>query len=162
MLRLDTGNRAAEQPAGRLLSASVVATVLLAALLAWSPAGADAGKRAKRSVACFKTTAPGPGVKPAFEKKPKNCVYIAKGALDLVIPPVTAVQSTRGIRWKRWGGRRATGRGGAYVAGRAQPLPVQVTLSKPVKRCGHKVYTRAKFNFKQYGFSTGPFNLSTC
>lgn len=158
VLHLDTRTHP-RRWAGRLLVAGIVATTLLAASLAAPPAGSA---KAKRSVACFKSPFPEPGTKPSFREKPKNCVYIDKGALDVPVPPTRAVQATRRVGWTQWGGRRASGRGRAYSLGAGRFLPARVVLSRPVKKCGHKTYTRVTINFSQYNFSVGPFTLSTC
>ncbi len=66
---------------------------------------------ASNSVGCFKQAFPAPGEKPAFRKKPSKCVYIDKGALSLPVPPTSAVQTTKDVRWRSGGGRTAKGRG---------------------------------------------------
>ena len=121
------------------------------------PTRADA---ASKSVACFETTVP-QGKKAKFRKRPGRCVFIAAGAVDSPIPPSFAVQQIIKIDWRSWGGRRAKGRGKGYTSVRRQPVPVTVTLSKPRKKCGHRVYSRVKFKY-QYGIPAEPLNLPTC
>lgn len=133
--------------------------VLLAMLLAWPATEADA---ASSRVACFDTTFPNPGQAPAFEKKPRRCVFISVGALSLPVPPAFAVQSTRRVRWIKWSGKRAEGRGKAFSAVRKKPVDVRITLTRPVKRCGHRAYSMARFRFPQLGTRGEPLRLVTC
>lgn len=158
-----------EAKLGRGTTPRVAATALavgaivaaLAALLVAAPPAADAGKRKKdRVVACFKSNVPA-GERPKFRERPRRCVFIAAGAVDFPIPPSFAVQQIIKIHWKQWGKRRAKGRGKGYTASRPQPVPVTVTLTKPRKKCGHRAFARAKFNY-QYGIRAQPLNLSTC
>ncbi len=142
-----------------------VTTIGLAGLLvlgaALLPAASPAGK-AKLSVACFESTTPAPGEKPEFRKRPSNCIYIDKRGLANLIPPATTVRTTRGVRWTKWGGRKALGRGKAFVADRNQPVAARITLSRPVRRCGKRVYSRAKLRYEFSGNTIGPYRLVTC
>jgi hypothetical protein len=125
------------------------------------PAASPAGKATPR-LACFKRTTPAPVEKPAFRKRPSNCIYIDKRGLANLIPPATTVRKTRGVRWTKWGGRKALGRGKGFVADRNQPVTVWITLSRPVRRCGKRVYSRAKLRYEYTGNTIGPYCLVTC
>jgi hypothetical protein len=133
--------------------------LLLAMLLAGPLPEAEAGSK---RVGCFKTSFPSPRDKPAFRKKPRKCVYIDKSALSVPVPPAFAVQTTQNMRWTSWGGRVAKGRGKGFSGNQNFPQQIRVTLSRPTKRCGRKVYSRAKFVFPQNGFRKGPLKLPTC
>jgi hypothetical protein len=138
-----------------LLGIAVMAMILVV------PPASEAGAKSKR-VACFKSAFPAPGEGPALRKKPKKCIYIDKRGLSNQVPPAHTTRTTQGVRWTKWGGRLARGRGKAFVADRTQPVPVRITLSRPVKRCGKRVYSRAKFRFTFQGTTLGPFRLVTC
>lgn len=54
-------------------------------------------------------------------------------------------------RWKRWNGRTAKGHGvgvQGFVGLRHTRAPVQISLSRPRKACGVRVFTRAVFYWK--------------
>jgi hypothetical protein len=144
----------------RVGTVGLVGAAVLPAILLGPPAS-EAGAASPR-VACFKNALPAPGEGPAFRKRPRKCIYIDKRGLSVLVPPASTTRTTQGVRWTKWGGRRALGRGKAFVADRTQPVPVRITLSRPVKRCGNKVYSRAKFRFTFLGTSLGPFRLLTC
>jgi len=125
------------------------------------PSASQAGGGSKR-VACFGGSFPGPDEDPAFRKKPGKCVYIDERGLTVPVPPTSTTQSTQGVRWRKWGGRKAVGRGKGFVAERTQPVAVRITLTRPVRRCGRRVYSRAKFRFDYLGTSSDAFRLVTC
>lgn len=141
------------------ITAGLLGCLLAAILLVGLAPAADA--RSKR-VGCFKQTFPAPGEKPKFRKKPSKCIFIDKDGLNSPVPPSRSVQVTENVRWSNWGGRRAKGRGQGYVGSNQFPVQIRITLSKPKKRCGRKVYSKAEFRFPQSGAETGPFNLRTC
>lgn len=158
-MRLEPGTDTTRRPVAVVAGAALLA--VLAVLFAAAPPPADAGKGKKqRVVACFKSTAP-QGAKPRFSDRPKRCVFIAAGAVGFPIPPSFAVQQIIKIRWKQWGKQRAKGRGKGYTSARKQPVPVTITLTKPRKKCGHRAFTHAKFNY-QYGIPAEPLSLSAC
>jgi hypothetical protein len=51
------------------------------------------------------------------------------------------------ISWSRWSAREAIG-SGSFYANQSGPVPATVRLRKPKWRCGHRVFTRAVFTFK--------------
>ncbi len=136
--------------------------LVLVAALAFSGAEADAGKSANRQVACFKTTIPAPDEKPSFKKKPRSCVFIAEGALANPVPPAFAIQRTKGLRWTRWGGRKAEARGKAITPIRRKPIRVHITLSRPKRACGHRVFSKVTFRFQFNWYKKDPLYLVTC
>lgn len=138
-----------------LLGAAVLAAILV------GPPASEAGAKSQR-VACFKSAFPAPGEDPALRKKPKKCIYIDERGLTVPVPPTSTTQSTQGVKWRKWGGRKAVGRGKGFVAERTQPVAVRITLSRPVRRCGRRVYSRAKFRFEYLGTSSDTFRLVTC
>lgn len=144
----------------RVGTVGLLGAVLLAAVLL-APSASKAGAGSPR-VACFKNAFPAPGEDPAFRKKPKKCIYIDKRGLSNTVPPAHTTRTTQGVRWTKWGGKQALGRGKGNVADRTQPVPVRITLSRPVKRCGKRVYSRAKFRYTFQGTTVGPFRLVTC
>jgi hypothetical protein len=145
---------------GGPIAAALTGCLALVALTLVGPT--PEAEAASKSVGCFKQAFPAPGEKPAFRKKPSKCVYIDKGALSLPVPPTSAVQTTKDVRWRSWGGRTAKGRGMGFSGTRDFPIQIRITLSRPVKRCGRKVYSKAKFFFPQTKVEKGPFKLRTC
>ena len=138
-----------------LLGAAVLAAILV------GPPASEAGAKSQR-VACFKSAFPAPGEDPALRKRPSKCIYIDKRGLSNTVPPASTTRTTQGVRWTKWGGKQALGRGKGFVGDRMQPVPVRITLSRPVKRCGKRVYSRAKFRYTFQGTTVGPFRLVTC
>jgi hypothetical protein len=67
---------------------------------------------------------------------------------------------TRHDRWHHWGARRAKGRGKA-VASMTGPVPVHIKLYRARTRCGHLVYTKARFRYPTF-HSGGAFKLDAC
>lgn len=49
-----------------------------------------------------------------------------------------------------------------FFGTREFPIQIRITLSRPVKRCGRKVYSKAKFFFPQTKVEKGPLELRTC
>lgn len=56
---------------------------------------------------------------------------------------------TSHVRWSRWAGWGAAGRGRYHVSGRW--LPVRLRLSRPRIACGHRVFTKIRLNLKTCG-----------
>ena len=67
---------------------------------------------------------------------------------------------TRHDHWFHWGGHRARGQGKA-VASMTGPVPVRIKLYRARTRCGHRVYTKARFRYPTF-HSGGAFKLDVC
>jgi hypothetical protein len=67
---------------------------------------------------------------------------------------------TRHDHWKSWGHHRARGKGKA-IASMTGPVPVHIKLYRARKRCGHLVFTKARFHFPTF-HSGGKVKLDVC
>ena len=67
---------------------------------------------------------------------------------------------TRHDRWFHWGGHRARGKGKA-IASMTGAVPVRIKLYRARNRCGHRVYTKARFRYPTFN-SGGSFRLDAC
>lgn len=151
-----------------LVSLGLLAATLTApsSTLAGSTRGADEpvsfkakkGKGNKSRVACYKDFFPGPGDEPVFRKRPRKCIFINRGASDLA-----STVDTEKVKWKKWGRKRAKGKGKTFVAMMAPDnyFTVRIKLSKPVKRCDRRVFSKAKFRIPKLN-SKGSIRLDTC
>ena len=67
----------------------------------------------------------------------------------------------KSIHWKRWRSGQAQGTGKEFIGMGVGFETVHVKLSKPVTRCGRRVFSKARFRFPGLD-SGGGFRLDTC
>jgi hypothetical protein len=117
-----------------------------------APAGLAAPKRADTKVVCLSGTT----LKRQYRERPKSCVFHRRHA-----PLAEAFfVRTRHDRWQAWQPNRAKGKG-KEIPSMGGPTPVKIRLSKPVNKCGHRVFSKAHFVFPKIG-SSGALKLDTC
>ena len=63
-------------------------------------------------------------------------------------------------RWKAWRSRHARGKG-KHQPSMGGLTPVRIKLFHPVTRCGHRVFSKARFHFPGLG-TAGTLKLDTC
>jgi hypothetical protein len=127
---------------GRIFRLLLVSAPLLTLLLtALASGSAEAGLREPK-VICIERYGNNPTG--SYRYKPRKCVFHHRGEF-----PVAGVNtaSTSSLHWRRWGPRRAKGRGkiGISTVGEER---VKVTLTRPRFRCGVTVFTHAKFRIR--------------
>lgn len=140
----------------RLCHAVVVGAVgsVLAASMFGASALAGGGKeraRAKTVVACANSSL----THVRFKTKPKHCIFVKRGERAGVY-----AAPTKSLKWKHWKHPHARGRGNGFL-NMLGKTPVKVILSKPVIRCGHRVYSKVKIRYPKEGLG-GDFKLDTC
>jgi hypothetical protein len=91
-----------------------------------------------------------------YKFRPKHCIFHKRHA-----PNAEAFfVRTKHDHWRVWNRHQARGNGKA-IASMVGPTPVKIRLSKPVQRCGHRVFSRAHFRFTKLN-SGGGVNIDTC
>jgi hypothetical protein len=87
--------------------------------------------------------------KRVYRETPKTCSFHKRGE-----PIAEAfLVNTKNDRWHVW--RRSHARGkGKNVASMGQTQRVRIKLKNPVRKCGHRVFSRAHFFFPKSGHGT--------
>jgi hypothetical protein len=67
----------------------------------------------------------------------------------------------RDIHWKHWSTTHAVGKGTATFT-MVGPTPMDVRLDRVRHVCGHKVFSRATFDFPKLGISNSHSPLQAC
>src|SRR5436190_899554 len=116
-------------------------TVLALALAA--PAGiATAKKGGETKVVCLDQQT----LEREYKVTPKHCIFHRRGA-----PKVEAFfVRTKRDRWHLWSRERARGRG-TQAPSMGPSTPVKIRLKDPVRRCGHRAYSKAHFFYPKAG-----------
>ena len=127
-------------------------TAALTAILA-----ADATAASKTRVACWNKKYPfEPNAEPVFRKRPNRCVFVKRGEFANAF-----TVEAKSIGWKRWRSGQARGKGKDFIGMGVGFEIVRIRLSKPVSRCGRRVFSKAHFRFPAFD-SGGGFRLDTC
>ena len=92
-----------------------------------------------------------------YRKKPGHCTYHRHGE------PMAEAFFVRTVHdhWHRWRRGRALGRGRDRAPIGHSTQRVRIRLSHPVHRCGHRVFSRARFYFPKVGRGS-TMRLDTC
>ena len=91
-----------------------------------------------------------------YRFKPRACTFHKRNA-----PFANAFEvATRHDHWRHWGRHRARGKGKA-IASMTGPVPIHIKLYRARNRCGHLVYTKARFRYPTF-HSGGAFKLDVC
>jgi hypothetical protein len=119
------------------LLAGIACCIAVVALTA--PAGIAAGKSGGTKVVCIS----GSDQHREYKRKPTRCTFHKRGE-----PLAEAFfVRTRHDHWRRWSRAHARGKGRDVTPmGNSNP-PVRIRLSDPVRRCGHRVFSKAHFFF---------------
>jgi hypothetical protein len=135
-----------------LLSASI-ALCAAAALILGIPTSLGASVGTKTKVVCLTDW---PSVEPQYRSKPRHCIFHKRNS-----PEAEAwFVRTRRNHWKFWRSGLAKAKGTAVV-GMVGATPVRIKLSHPVEQCGHRVFSKARFRFPEFGTGSG-MRLETC
>jgi len=116
------------------------------------PTGAIARSGHRTQVVCVSQH----NAKPVYRVTPRQCTFHERGK-----PQAEAFYvRTKRDRWDVW--RRTHARGkGKNIASMGAKSRVRIRLKDPVKRCGHRVFSKARFNFPGQG-SGGTVKLDLC
>ena len=91
-----------------------------------------------------------------YRTQPRACTFHKRHA-----PFANAFEViTRHDVWIHWNRHRAKARGKA-IASMTGPVPVRIKLYRARNRCGHLVYTKARFRYPTF-HSRGSFKLDAC
>jgi hypothetical protein len=119
-----------------------------------APAGADApAKRQGTKVVCISSKS----AHRIYRKKPDRCTFHKHGE-----PMAEAFfVRTTNDHWHQWHRGHARGKGRDITPmGNSRP-PVRIRLSHPVRRCGHRVFSKAHFFFPKAGHGSS-MRLDAC
>ena len=85
-----------------------------------------------------------------YSYQPRHCMI---EALKSRLPETRRFQPLFGIKWRRWGARFAEGSGKVPIRTEFRTgeigwglTPITITLSRPVLRCGHLVFSHAEIS----------------
>jgi hypothetical protein len=130
---------------------SLILSSLAALALAAAPAGTGAAPAQQTQVLCVDKHND-----LVYRVTPKACTFHKRNA-----PFANAFEViTRHDHWRHWGGRRARGKGKA-LASMTGPSPVRIRLYRARTRCGHRVFTKARFRYPTF-HSGGALRLDSC
>jgi hypothetical protein len=130
---------------------SLVLCSVAALAVAAIPAGTGAASAKKTQVLCVDKHND-----LTYRTAPRACTFHKRNA-----PFANAFEViTRHDHWRHWGGRRARGKGKS-LASMTGPVPVRITLYRARTRCGHRVFTKARFRFSNLR-SGGALKLDAC
>lgn len=132
-----------------LICVGVVAA--LAAVGVPASAGSEGVASPRVVVAC----ANGQLTEVEFESTPSRCVFLQRGE-----SAAFAAAPTSSMKWSHWGRPRARGKGTGFVS-MLGSTPIEVRLSEPVNKCGHRVYSKIAVKYPELG-EGGDFKLDTC
>jgi hypothetical protein len=128
-------------------------TVVALTLALAAPSGIAAGKRGGTKVICIS----GRDQHRDYKRKPKRCTFHKRGE-----PMAEAFfVRTRHDHWHRWNRRHARGKGRDLAPMGNSTAPVRIRLSDPVRRCGHRVFSKAHFFFPKVNRGS-TMRLDTC
>ena len=97
-----------------------------------------------------------PSYTPHYRKRPDKCTFHKRHE-----PLANAwFVHTKDNHWRKWGRRRARGRG-TTVASMTGETPVRIKLYRARFRCGHRVFTRARFYYPEFDRGS-KFALDQC
>jgi hypothetical protein len=121
----------------------VAAACCVAALALAAPTGLAAGKGGGTKVVCVN----GKTLHREYKREPGRCVFHKHGQ-----PMAEAffVRAKR-IHWHAWRHGHARGKGREVPPLGHREAPVRIRLSHPVRRCGHRAFTKAHFFFPKVG-----------
>jgi hypothetical protein len=115
------------------------------------PAGAAAAHGTKVVCISQKTG------KRVYQKKPERCTFHKHGE-----PMAEAFfVRTHDDHWRKWGRAHARGHGKERSPMGNSTTRVRIRLSHPVRRCGHRVFSRAHFFFPKTNHGS-TMRLDTC
>jgi hypothetical protein len=125
--------------------------VLALALVA--PAGMAAKRGGGTQVVCVDAKS----LHREYKKRPKRCVFHRRHE------PIAEAffVRTKHDHWHTWTHRQARGRGREVPPMGHSTTPVRIKLSDPVRRCGHRVFSKAHFFFPKTGHGT-TMKVDTC
>lgn len=125
----------------------------VAALALAAPAGSAADKGHGTNVVCVDSGT----LHREYRREPRRCVFHEHGQ-----PMAEAffVRAKR-IHWHVWRHGHARGKGREVPPLGDRKTPVRIRLSRPVRRCGHRAFTRARFYFPKVGRGS-TMKLDTC
>jgi hypothetical protein len=136
----------------RLSLAIIVAPVVGMLLLPVGPSAGSPKSGGRTEVVCLNDKT----FNHEYKFRPKHCIFHKRHS-----PNAEAFfVRTKHDHWSVWNRQRARGKGKA-IASMVGPTPVKISLSKPVQRCGHRVFSRAHFRFTKLN-SGGGVNIDTC
>jgi hypothetical protein len=116
------------------------------------PTGAIARSGHKTQVVCVSQH----NAKSVYRVTPRRCTFHERGK-----PQAEAFYvRTKRDRWDVWHRTHARGKG-KNIASMGAKSRVRIRLKDPVKRCGHRVFSKARFNFPGQG-SVGTVKLDLC
>jgi hypothetical protein len=123
-------------------------------------ASAPSSKRHRQAVVvCFNgPSPPGQFSAPVFRTKPRKCRFVNR---RVPFPPTYfGYVEMRRIHWSGWSHLHARGKGSHPEQMSPHPVPLKVSLYRPLDRCGRRVFSEARFVAKDGRSSTVP--LITC
>jgi hypothetical protein len=95
--------------------------------------------------------------KRVYKKEPSGCTFHKRGE-----PLAEAFfVRTRHDRWHAWGPHRARGKGKDVAPMGGSTSRVRIKLKHPVRQCGHRVFSKARFFFPKTGSGT-TMKLDVC
>ena len=116
------------------------------------PTGAIARSGHKTQVVCIGQN----NGKRVYRVTPRRCTFHERGK-----PQAEAFfVRTKRDRWDIWHRSHARGKG-KNIASMGAKSPVRIRLKDPVQRCGHRVFSKARFFFPKEG-SGGTMKLDLC
>ena len=104
----------------------------------------------------------GPGREDPGSRRSRAAASSSPRAPSQIPFPAFAIQRTKGLRWTRWGGRKAEARGKAITPIRRKPIRVHITLSRPKRACGSRVFSKVTFRFQFNWYKKDPLYLVAC
>lgn len=135
-----------------MLAASLTLLVAGGTSAAQGPAQGGAERLAGRTVvACQKNLQSN---RLNFKAHPDNCNFAKRGE---TYPSTT---DGRSLDWRNWGGTRAYAEG-RTVVNSVGFTELKVRLSRPVRKCGHRVYSKIRVSYPEFG-SGGSYKLDVC
>ena len=129
---------------GAIMKRSIFAVIGIAALMLLIPAGLSASTQRHTKVICLDEQT----FKGEYRYQPHHCIFHKRHA-----PNAEAyfVRTTHD-HWHSWGPKRARGHGQA-TSSMIGPTRVKIKLFDPIKRCGHRVFSKAIFSSPKFGTS---------
>jgi hypothetical protein len=130
---------------------AIVSVVAGSSFGASALAGGSDRARAKTVVACANSSL----TQVRFKTKPKHCIFVKRGQSAGVY-----AAPTKSMKWKHWTHPHTRGKGKGLL-NMLGKTPVKVVLSKPVTKCGHRVYSKVKIRYPEQDLG-GDYKLDTC
>ena len=139
------------------VAAVAIAGVAVSAAV-FSTGSAGAKQERQNSVVCFNGPIKNTFTSPVFRTEPRKCTFTARKVNQ---PFDFASVQTIHLRWASWNRRRASGSGKEVINMAPHPVSVRVHLFRAVNRCGHRVFSKARFVDPKTGHSSR-LTLHTC